>query len=171
MTLPVLAAQSPSASRDRSADGNGLGAGGAGGAASGGEIRLRVLAALRGILVRAEAGPLEISAVEGGGLSVLMEGDDVRCLLIFDPLDASPTLSPREMQIARLVARGATNRAIATTLDISSWTVSTHLRRVFAKLGVSNRAEMVSQLFAAPQPLDQRRAGEPGPKVSSSLIP
>jgi len=121
-----------------------------------GEIRPRVLDALRGLLLQAEEETLEICAVEGGGLSIVLERDDVRCLLIFDLLGTSPTLSPREMQIARLVARGATNRAIATTLDISSWTVSTHLRRVFAKLGVSNRAEMVNQLFAGPQPFDPR---------------
>jgi len=62
----------------------------------------------------------------------------------------SRTLSPRERQIARLVADGATNRAIGSVLDISLWTVSTHLRRIFAKLGVGSRAEMVAQLFGAP---------------------
>jgi DNA-binding CsgD family transcriptional regulator len=51
------------------------------------------------------------------------------------------------MQIARLVARGATNRTIASALEISAWTVSTHLRRIFAKLGVSSRAEMVATLL------------------------
>ena len=57
---------------------------------------------------------------------------------------------PRELQIARLVANGATNHAIARALDISTWTVSTHLRRIFAKLNVCTRAEMVAQLFATP---------------------
>jgi DNA-binding CsgD family transcriptional regulator len=120
-----------------------------------GEVRDRVLEALQLMLLQAQDDPLELSVLESGGLTVLLERDDVRCMLIFDALESTPALSPREMQIARLVARGATNRAIATTLDISSWTVSTHLRRVFAKLGVSNRAEMVNQLFAAPQPPDQ----------------
>jgi DNA-binding CsgD family transcriptional regulator len=63
---------------------------------------------------------------------------------------ADQGLSPRELQIARLVARGATNQAIARALDISTWTVSTHLRRIFAKLGVGTRAEMVAQLFGTP---------------------
>ena len=125
-----------------------------------GEIRDRVLDVLRMMLIQAEDDPLELSVLDGDGLTVMLERDDVRCMLIFDPLQTepnqtasnhdTPALSPREMQIARLVARGATNRAIATTLDISSWTVNTHLRRVFAKLGVSNRAEMVNELFAAP---------------------
>src|SRR5690242_1109707 len=88
-----------------------------------GEIRDRVLEALRLMLIQAEDYPLEFSVLEGGGLTVMLEHDDIRCMLIFDALESAPTLSPREMQIARLVARGATNRAIATTLDISSWTV------------------------------------------------
>ena len=57
-----------------------------------------------------------------------------------------PGLSPREHEIARLVAQGLPNKAIAAVLDISLWTVSTHLRRVYAKLGVSCRAAMVSRL-------------------------
>jgi DNA-binding CsgD family transcriptional regulator len=32
-------------------------------------------------------------------------------------------------------------------LDISMWTVSTHLRRIFAKLGVTSRAAMVTTMF------------------------
>jgi DNA-binding CsgD family transcriptional regulator len=36
---------------------------------------------------------------------------------------------------------------IADVLNISSWTVCTHLRRIFAKLGVGSRAAMVAQLL------------------------
>lgn len=53
-------------------------------------------------------------------------------------------LSPREQEIVRLVAKGYPNKIIAGILDISQWTVSTHLRRIFAKLSVSSRAEMVA---------------------------
>ena len=49
-----------------------------------------------------------------------------------------------------MVANGRTNQAIATCLEISVWTVSTHLRRIFAKLAVSSRAEMVAHLLANP---------------------
>lgn len=56
------------------------------------------------------------------------------------------TLSSRELEIARMIARGHTNRTIAAVLDISPWTVSTHLRRIFAKLDVSSRAAMVGVL-------------------------
>lgn len=56
-------------------------------------------------------------------------------------------LSPREKEIVRLVASGFTNKSIAAVLEISPWTVATHLRRVFAKLGVNSRAEMITQVL------------------------
>ena len=56
-------------------------------------------------------------------------------------------LSPREQEIVRMVARGHPNKVIADVLSISSWTVCTHLRRIFAKLGVTSRAAMVAHLL------------------------
>jgi DNA-binding CsgD family transcriptional regulator len=56
-------------------------------------------------------------------------------------------LSPREKEIVRLVMKGLSTRGIAQLLEISPWTVSTHLRRIFLKLGVSSRAEMVAQVM------------------------
>jgi DNA-binding CsgD family transcriptional regulator len=61
-------------------------------------------------------------------------------------------LSPREQQIVRLVAKGYVNNTIGRVLDISPWTVSTHLRRIFAKLGVASRAAMIAALYAADPP-------------------
>jgi DNA-binding CsgD family transcriptional regulator len=60
-------------------------------------------------------------------------------------------LTPREGEIARMVAGGHTNKEIARVLDISSWTVSAHLRRVFSKLEVTTRAAMVARLLDHPQ--------------------
>ena len=60
---------------------------------------------------------------------------------------ASIWLSPREAEIARLVARGLPNKAIAAILDISLWTVATYLRRLFLKLDVNSRAEMVARVL------------------------
>jgi DNA-binding NarL/FixJ family response regulator len=63
------------------------------------------------------------------------------------PDQAQVNLSPRETEIVRLVAKGLPNKAIAAVLEISSWTVATHLRRVFAKLAVGSRAEMVARVL------------------------
>ena len=58
-------------------------------------------------------------------------------------LSPQELLSARELQIVELVAYGKSNKQIATKLKISQWTVSTHLRRIFIKLDVDSRAEMV----------------------------
>jgi DNA-binding CsgD family transcriptional regulator len=47
-----------------------------------------------------------------------------------------------ELAVARLVAQGHTNRAVAEQLLVSPHTVNTHLRHVFAKLGVNSRVEL-----------------------------
>ncbi|MBD2034851.1 helix-turn-helix transcriptional regulator [Leptolyngbya sp. FACHB-321] len=62
-------------------------------------------------------------------------------------------LTEREIQIATLVASGQPNKQIAKQLRISEWTVSTHLRRIFMKLGVDSRAAMVYRCAALIQQL------------------
>ena len=54
---------------------------------------------------------------------------------------ASPSLTPREIQVLELVARGLSNREIGSVLTTSAGTVKTHLKRIYAKLGVSDRTE------------------------------
>ena len=78
-----------------------------------------------------------------------MEVDGSRYLLLRMPLPSGKRiqLSPREQEIVRMVAKGHPNKVIADVLNISSWTVCTHLRRIFAKLGVGSRAAMVAQLL------------------------
>ena len=59
------------------------------------------------------------------------------------PLDR---LTPQELQVARLVARGASNRDAAAALYLSPRTVEYHLHKVFKKLGVHARAELAAVL-------------------------
>jgi DNA-binding CsgD family transcriptional regulator len=77
-----------------------------------------------------------------------LDVDGSRYILIkAEPAEpGAPSLSPREREIVRMVALGHQNKVIAGALNISSWTVSTHLRRIFTKLGVSSRAAMVAKV-------------------------
>ena len=54
-------------------------------------------------------------------------------------------LTRREAQIARLLARRATNREIAEQLEVSPHTVRHHVENVFVKLGIHSRRSIASQ--------------------------
>ena len=54
-------------------------------------------------------------------------------------------LTPRELDVLRLVAQGLGNKEIAAELDLSAHTVKYHLASVLAKLGVRSRTEAVSR--------------------------
>ena len=58
-----------------------------------------------------------------------------------DPSDVGPTLTEREREVLALLAQGATNRQIADELYLSFDTIKTHVRKVFTKLGVTNRTQ------------------------------
>ena len=55
------------------------------------------------------------------------------------------TLSPREIEVLRLTARGMTNREIGNALGISHRTVQGHLASVYDKLNVNGRTEAVTE--------------------------
>lgn len=61
--------------------------------------------------------------------------------------DIQRLLTPRELQIARLVAQGLKNREIAQQLWISEHTVKRSLKIIFRKLSVPNRAAMTSRIL------------------------
>jgi DNA-binding NarL/FixJ family response regulator len=57
---------------------------------------------------------------------------------------AQEPLTPREVEVLRLVARGTSNRDAAAALFVSEATVKTHLLHIYAKLGVNDRAAAVA---------------------------
>lgn len=103
------------------------------------------------LLESPEHSSVQSCAISEGTEQVLVdtEVDGVRYLVIRMPRATNNRvqLSPREQEIVRMVAQGHPNKVIADVLNISSWTVCTHLRRIFAKLGVGSRAAMVAQLL------------------------
>jgi two-component system nitrate/nitrite response regulator NarL len=64
------------------------------------------------------------------------------------PIAEQVNLSPRELAIAQLIAKGLPNKCIGEILEISQWTVATHLRRIFIKPDVTSRAAMVARVLA-----------------------
>jgi DNA-binding CsgD family transcriptional regulator len=56
-------------------------------------------------------------------------------------------LTQRELEVLRLVAKGATNREVARRLFISEASVKAHLLHVYAKLGVNDRAAAVAAAY------------------------
>jgi DNA-binding CsgD family transcriptional regulator len=108
-------------------------------------VRLLVDAALRG-------GLLDVVDELDPDVVLDLELDGYRCTVRRTAPDVDGEarsrlgLTPREQEIARMVAGGYPNKTIARVLDISAWTVGTHLRRMFLKLGVTSRAAMVARL-------------------------
>jgi DNA-binding NarL/FixJ family response regulator len=63
--------------------------------------------------------------------------------------EARDQLTAQELQIARLAADGLSNREIGERLFLSHRTISTHLYRVFPKLGITSRVELNAALAPA----------------------
>jgi DNA-binding NarL/FixJ family response regulator len=76
-------------------------------------------------------------------LQALLDG--LQTTVWVQPIDAkgNELLSNRQKQLVSLVIDGLKNREIATRLDISEHTVRNYLFRIFDKLGVSSRAELI----------------------------
>lgn len=76
-----------------------------------------------------------------------------RILKEFSPSDAAvkegfeTPLTPRETEILNLVAKGMSNREISDALDISEYTVKNHIKNIFHKLHLENRAQLVRYVY------------------------
>jgi DNA-binding NarL/FixJ family response regulator len=112
-----------------------------------------VYAALRdgacGFLLKDSGPALLIEAIHAAvsGDSLISPSITVRLLRHLNPPAAAPTdtgLSPRELEVVQLVARGSTNAEIAAQLYITVGTVKTHLASVQSKLNARNRVEVAA---------------------------
>lgn len=98
-----------------------------------------------------------------------------RCAVVrIEPVDDKATramegLSKREREIARLLVAGYSGVNVAAIAGLSENTVRTYVRRLYAKLGVSNRADLVRKLMA-PEPASSAAASKAlAPPPDSSL--
>lgn len=117
-----------------------------------GEVQRLLRRLVRQVAERVSVPPTELSVV------LELEVDGLRCVMLVENAASSyGALSPREQEIARMVGAGYPNKTIAARLGISSWTVATHLRRMFAKLGVNSRAALVAKVLEEELVFDERR--------------
>jgi len=76
----------------------------------------------------------------------------------------NPDLTPREIEVARLIAAGLTNPTIAERLCISRETVKTHVSNILSKLGLENRRairDAIEKKSYAPERPAHRRYDQP----------
>jgi DNA-binding CsgD family transcriptional regulator len=109
-----------------------------------------------------DAPPDRDSSAEEVVLDLDLDGARYLLVRLPKPGTSRVQLSPREQEIVRMVAQGHCNKVIAGVLSISSWTVCTHLRRIFAKLGVGSRAAMVARLMETGNAAGQKSAAANG---------
>lgn len=86
---------------------------------------------------------IEAIKATSAGLTVL-HPDWIESLLIPTVRASEPTpLTPREIEVLRMLAEGMGNKAIAQHLNLSEHTVKFHISSIFSKLDVSSRTEAV----------------------------
>ena len=66
-------------------------------------------------------------------------------------------LTPAERRVADLVAKGRTNAEVASALFLAERTVASHLTRVYSKLGVRSRTELISSICIETAPISAAR--------------
>jgi DNA-binding CsgD family transcriptional regulator len=112
------------------------------------EPRARRHASLRlssGGWLTVHAASLQADGPDAGGVAVTLAPAAAAEL---EPLRlALHDLTPREREVAQLLARGATNDQIARALWISRYTVKDHVKAIYAKLEVTSRGELSAKLF------------------------
>ncbi|MEO1488359.1 MAG: autoinducer binding domain-containing protein [Pseudomonadota bacterium] len=81
----------------------------------------------------------EIGSVEMGIVRAVPQAAHQRVCVLLDAMEAAPDLSEREREVLQWIARGKSIATIAAILELSPDTVKTYSKRVYAKLGTSDR--------------------------------
>ncbi len=109
------------------------------------DILSAIEAGATGYLLKAAPREELISAVRAAAGGRVALAPSVAAALVTRARTPAPArLTPREVEVLRLVAAGSTNGRIASSLTISEATVKTHLLRIFEKLGVNDRTRAVT---------------------------
>lgn len=90
------------------------------------------------------------------------------CLRFVNAMSALP-LSPQQREIALLIARGNTNRDIASRLSVSVNTVAYHIKQLFYKLRVHDRAELLARINAGLAPSPSAPAPRPHQAMTAAV--
>lgn len=104
----------------------------------------------------AEGGACALLPVDGGGVRIRARSLDDDTAVELQLLTGAPRppagLTSREVEVARLVARGATNREVASALGIAGATVKRHLERIYERTGAHGRTELAALVLGGEVP-------------------
>lgn len=111
------------------------------------EMLLRCIrASVEGIVLKESAAEVLVDAIQAVArgdrwIPAALTGRALELMVLPDPEEGAD-LTPRELDVARLVAGGASNKRVAAELGIAESTVKLHLHRAFEKMGVRNRTQL-----------------------------
>ena len=104
-------------------------------------------AGARGLVLRSVDGSGLLAAVRAASAGMIVVGPELAVGLLSDPARPSPpeagALSPRELDVLKLLAEGLPNKEIAHRLEISEHTVKFHVNSILSKLGAQSRTDAV----------------------------
>jgi len=109
---------------------------------AGGLLLHATLAHASAVRVLRRSGPPGDAVHEAARLTELVAGSGQELALLVPSAAPTADLTPRELEVARLVAAGLTNREAAERLVVSDRTIDNHLYRIYRKLGVTSREDL-----------------------------
>ncbi len=80
-------------------------------------------------------------------------------------------VSPRELEVAKLVCHGLSNKEIAEALRIRQGTVKTHIKNIYRRIRVKNKVSLLLRLMADVSKILGESADPQGPSRGGAVIP